>query len=372
MLYSGTVKYHGVPQDAIKCMLFSFSLRDDARAWYRSLPSRSFSWNEISQAFLDKYFPLHKQSAIRDEILSFVQREAGGAITNKTLDEAFLLIESIAFHQLQWYNKKPTSDSLVCLQQITTPQPPILTQNPEPLSQCDKIELAWIIFDDDDTILVDTHATDHMDTSVGDSVLDCDDSSMDEPELQLVVFDIEESPLVDIDHVLLEPDMEKFTFDDVSRIASSTLELEMESFMVEYGEVDSDVKEPSSTISLVDTSPVEISTTTPHLVSSIEVVLKLLPNYLRYDLSFLDKTCHIADIAYAPCDLLLIHVPDFINRYTYMIGYYIDDLEGILFVTCIGLVVECAFRFLLVHDPLHVDQVRGDIPWDPGGLRAWG
>uniref|UniRef100_A0A3B6CHM2 Uncharacterized protein n=1 Tax=Triticum aestivum TaxID=4565 RepID=A0A3B6CHM2_WHEAT len=191
-------------------------------------------------------------------------------------------------------------------------------------------------------------------------------------ELQLVVFDIEESPLVDIDHVLLELDMEKFTFDDVSRIASSTLEPEMESFMVEYGEVDSDVKEPSSTISLVDMSPVEISTTTPHLVSSIEVVLKLLPNYLRYDLSFLDKTCHIADIAYAPCDLLLIHVPDLINRYTYMIGYSIDDLEGILSVTCIGLVVECAFRFLLVHDPLHADQVRGDIPWDPGGLRAWG
>uniref|UniRef100_A0A3B6S8Q9 Uncharacterized protein n=1 Tax=Triticum aestivum TaxID=4565 RepID=A0A3B6S8Q9_WHEAT len=191
-------------------------------------------------------------------------------------------------------------------------------------------------------------------------------------ELQLVVFDIEESPLVDIDHVLLEPDMEKFTFDDVSRITSSTLEPETESFMVEYGEVDSNVKEPSSTISLVDTSPVEISTTTPHLVSSIEVVLKLLPNYLRYDLSFLDKTCHIADIAYAPCDLLLIHVPDFINRYTYMIGYSIDDLEGILSVTCIGLVVECAFRFLLVHDPLHADQVRGDIPWYPGGLRAWG
>ena len=60
MEYSDTVKYHGVPQDAIKCMMFSFSLHDDARAWYRSLPSRSFGWNEISRAFLDKYFPLHK------------------------------------------------------------------------------------------------------------------------------------------------------------------------------------------------------------------------------------------------------------------------------------------------------------------------
>ena len=47
MEYSDTVKYHGVPQDAIMWRLFTFSLRDDARAWYRSLPSRSYSWNEI-------------------------------------------------------------------------------------------------------------------------------------------------------------------------------------------------------------------------------------------------------------------------------------------------------------------------------------
>ncbi|VAI85765.1 unnamed protein product [Triticum turgidum subsp. durum] len=417
MEYSGTVKYHGVPQDAIKCMMFSFSLRDDARAWYRSLPSRSYSWNEISRAFLDKYFPLHKQSAIRDEIFNFVQREgeslydawerykalfricpnhglkrwlelqifyrgltwdtrayvdmaAGGAITNKTLDDAFLLIESISFHQLRWYNDKPTSDSLVCLQQITTPQPPILTQNPEPLSQCDKVELAWIIFDDDDTILVDAHATDHMDTSVGDSVLHCNDSSMDEPELQLVAFDIEESPLVHIEHVLVEPDMEKFSFDDVSCIDSSTLEPEMESFMVDYDEVDSDVKEPSSTISLVDMSPVEISTSTPHLVSSIEVVLKVLPNYLRYDLSFLDKICHIMDTAYAPCGLLMIFICHML-RYAYVIGYSIDDLEGIVPIICIGLFVECSFRFTLVYHSLWADQVRDDIPWDPSGLKAW-
>ena len=194
---------------------------------------------------------------------------------------------------------------------------------------------------------------------------------MDEPELQLVVFDIEESPLVDIDHVLLEPDMEKFTFDDVSCIASSTLEPEMESFMVEYGEVDSDVKEPSSTISLVDMSPVEISTTTPHLVSSIEVVLKLLPKYLRYDISFLDKICHIMDTTYAPCDLLMISIYHMLNRYAYVIGYSIDDLEGIVPIICIGLFVECSFMFTLVHHSLRDDQVQDDIPWDPGGFTAW-
>uniref|UniRef100_A0A452Y597 Uncharacterized protein n=4 Tax=Aegilops tauschii subsp. strangulata TaxID=200361 RepID=A0A452Y597_AEGTS len=302
---------------------------------------------------------------------AYVDMAAGGAITNKTLDDAFLLIESIAFHQLQWYNEKPISDSVACLQQITSSQQESLAQKSEPVSPCNKIELSWIIFDDDDTILVDTHTSDHMDTSVGDLVLHCDDSSMDEPELQLVVFYIEESPLVDIDHVLLEPDMEKFTFDDISHIDSSTLEPEMETFIVDYDEVDLDVKKPNSNISLVDMSPVEISTTTPHLVSSIEVVLKFLPKYLRYDISFLDKICHIMDTAYAPCDLLMISIYHMFNRYAYVIGYSVDDLEGIVPIICIGLVVECSFRFTLVHHSLRADQVRDDILWDPGGFTTW-
>ncbi|XBI83728.1 hypothetical protein VPH35_092198 [Triticum aestivum] len=58
--------------------------------------------------------------------------------------------------------------------------------------------------------------------------------------------------------------------------------------------------------------------------------------------------------------------------YAYVIGYSIDDLEGITLVTCIVSLVECSFRLLLVHDPLHADQVRDDIPWDPGGPMAWG
>ena len=57
--------------------------------------------------------------------------------------------------------------------------------------------------------------------------------------------------------------------------------------------------------------------------------------------------------------------------YAYVIGYSIDDLEGIIPTTCIVSLVECSFRLLLVHDPLHADQVRDDIPWDPGGFTAW-
>ncbi|KAF7090160.1 hypothetical protein CFC21_092962 [Triticum aestivum] len=65
------------------------------------------------------------------------------------------------------------------------------------------------------------------------------------------------------------------------------------------------------------------------------------------------------------------HPKHVLYSYAYVIGYSIDDLEGIIPTTCIVSFVESSFRFLLVHDPLQADKVRGDIPWDPGGLRAW-
>ncbi|XBI48356.1 hypothetical protein VPH35_112120 [Triticum aestivum] len=68
----------------------------------------------------------------------------------------------------------------------------------------------------------------------------------------------------------------------------------------------------------------------------------------------------------------LYHPKHVLYSYAYVIGYSIDDLEGISPTTCIVSFIECSFRFLLVHDPLHADQVRDDIPWDPGGPMAWG
>ncbi|XBJ16189.1 hypothetical protein VPH35_007877 [Triticum aestivum] len=51
------------------------------------------------------------------------------------------------------------------------------------------------------------------------------------------------------------------------------------------------------------------------------------------------------------------HPKHVLYSYAYVIGYSIDDLEGIIPTTCIVSFVESAFRFLLVHDPLHADQV---------------
>ncbi|KAM3349208.1 hypothetical protein ACQJBY_022364 [Aegilops geniculata] len=66
------------------------------------------------------------------------------------------------------------------------------------------------------------------------------------------------------------------------------------------------------------------------------------------------------------------HPKHVLYSYAYVIGYSIDDLEGIIPTACIVSFVECSFRFLLLHRSLHADQVRGDIPWDPSGLKAWG
>uniref|UniRef100_A0A453I278 Uncharacterized protein n=1 Tax=Aegilops tauschii subsp. strangulata TaxID=200361 RepID=A0A453I278_AEGTS len=65
------------------------------------------------------------------------------------------------------------------------------------------------------------------------------------------------------------------------------------------------------------------------------------------------------------------HTRHVLYYYAYIIGYSIDDLEGIDPITRSCCLCESYFRFLLLHRSLHVNQVRGDIPWDPGGLGAW-
>jgi hypothetical protein len=334
---------------------------------------------------------------------SFVDIAAGGAITNKTLDDAFMLIENIAFNQFQFqYNEKPSSDLLVCCHQVTISEQPTLNQKHESDSSRDKVELSWVLFDDDDAIKSDTPMETQMDTIVQDSPIPLDNSLMCEPELQSVEFDIEEPPLGDIDDVLLEIEMEKFTFEDVSNIGSSPFDPEMEIFTIDDEEAASDVKElnsttssttiahqepemeifmiddeavsdvkQSSSTSFVNTTSQEISTIIPPIISPIKVVLKLFLNHLRYDFNILKKTRRTIDNAYATCGSVLTphHV---LYLYTYIIGYSIDDIVGVNPITCASFsLCDFTFRILLVHHSLRPSLVRVDIPWDPGGFMAW-
>ena len=71
-----TLKINGASTDAIRLRLFPFSLRDKARAWLHSLPPGSISTcEELTKAFLAKFFPPSKTASLCNQITSFTQRE---------------------------------------------------------------------------------------------------------------------------------------------------------------------------------------------------------------------------------------------------------------------------------------------------------
>jgi len=79
-----TLKLNGVSTDAIRLRFFSFSLKDKARAWIHSLPQDSIhTWDELTRAFLAKFFPPSKTASLRNQITTFTQRE------DKSLYEAW-------------------------------------------------------------------------------------------------------------------------------------------------------------------------------------------------------------------------------------------------------------------------------------------
>ena len=73
---ANTVKLNGVRPEVIKLHLFPFSLRDTAVTWYESLPYGSFdTWEELVEAYLDRFFPPALTSERMREIIMFQQGE---------------------------------------------------------------------------------------------------------------------------------------------------------------------------------------------------------------------------------------------------------------------------------------------------------
>ena len=155
--YCSTFKMNGVQPEAIRLILFPFSLMDRAKRWFTSLPPNSIStWQELYTAFFNKYFPPAKVLKIRNEINSFYQREdesfyecwdrfkdlqrqcppqliptwdlaqsfykgvnsavranidasAGGTIMSKTPEDALELFEEMANTQSLWSNERAIS-----------------------------------------------------------------------------------------------------------------------------------------------------------------------------------------------------------------------------------------------------------------------
>src|SRR5262249_49639079 len=72
-----TFKANGVSNDAIRLRLFPFSLRDRAKGWLNTLPSRSITtWDGLAEKFLTKYFPPSKTAKLRNDISTYTQLES--------------------------------------------------------------------------------------------------------------------------------------------------------------------------------------------------------------------------------------------------------------------------------------------------------
>ena len=65
-------KKKDVDNDIVKLQLFPFSLRDNAKTWFSSLPKNSIdSWNKCKDAFISKYFSRTKIISLRNDIMKF-------------------------------------------------------------------------------------------------------------------------------------------------------------------------------------------------------------------------------------------------------------------------------------------------------------
>nr|GFA92159.1 reverse transcriptase domain-containing protein [Tanacetum cinerariifolium] len=81
---TATLKYRDVPNDAIKLMLFPYSLEDRARIWYEKEPPNSIlTWEDLVNKFVNQFFPPSKTTHLKNEISRFTQR------FDKTFSEAW-------------------------------------------------------------------------------------------------------------------------------------------------------------------------------------------------------------------------------------------------------------------------------------------
>nr|GEZ00644.1 reverse transcriptase domain-containing protein [Tanacetum cinerariifolium] len=69
---TATLKYRDVMSDAIKLMLFPYSLKGAARVWYEKEPPNSIlTWDDLVNKFVNQFFPPSKTTHLKNEISRF-------------------------------------------------------------------------------------------------------------------------------------------------------------------------------------------------------------------------------------------------------------------------------------------------------------
>ncbi|KAL2922252.1 Polyketide synthase-nonribosomal peptide synthetase [Bienertia sinuspersici] len=70
------MKHNGVTQDYIWLSLFKFSLGGEAAKWLADLPPNSLTtWDQVTKAFLARFYPLSKTAEMRSKIMNFKDQE---------------------------------------------------------------------------------------------------------------------------------------------------------------------------------------------------------------------------------------------------------------------------------------------------------
>ncbi|XP_073153886.1 uncharacterized protein [Henckelia pumila] len=120
-----TFKFNGVTADAIRLRLFPFSLQGEAIEWLRDLPEGSITtWDGLVEVFMHKYFPPTKVTQLRNEIISFRQKDgkslnaawtrfkkmlrvsANGSFYRKTPTAALEIISNMAESNVGWQDSR--------------------------------------------------------------------------------------------------------------------------------------------------------------------------------------------------------------------------------------------------------------------------
>nr|GEV15736.1 reverse transcriptase domain-containing protein [Tanacetum cinerariifolium] len=72
---TATLKYRDIPNDAIKLMLFPYSLKGAARIWYEKEPPNSIlTLDDLVNKFVNQFFPPSKTTHLKNKISRFTQR----------------------------------------------------------------------------------------------------------------------------------------------------------------------------------------------------------------------------------------------------------------------------------------------------------
>nr|GFA71941.1 reverse transcriptase domain-containing protein [Tanacetum cinerariifolium] len=72
---TSTLKFRNVPNDAIRLMLFPYSLEGAAKIWYEKEPPRLIlTWGDLVSKFVNHFFPPSKTTHLKNEITQFNQK----------------------------------------------------------------------------------------------------------------------------------------------------------------------------------------------------------------------------------------------------------------------------------------------------------